>query len=201
MLALREPAHRFSRQFVLQLRYPFILSRILVLIAFSSDGWSPEVRSNPFPQNIPADSFWSCKLTLHPTASTSDNRFRSCVRWTQAIIFFAWLGLFCCRLCWCLRTYALWNRQRWLLVLGIPAIGLEGAIILAGSINMSHKPIPIGLQQICIASPKKGIWSILSWAMPLSFDTAMSSLAIVRAMRVSRKLKTPLTKQLIRDGE
>jgi len=124
----------------------------------------------------------------------------SCVRWTQAIIFFVWLGLFCSRLCWCLRTYALWDRQRWLLMLGLPAIALESAILLGASMKMSYLPIPIGLPQICISSPGAGIWNFLTWVMPLGFDTVMSALSIVRAMRVSRKLRTPLTKQLIQDG-
>ena len=61
--------------------------------------------------------------------------------------------------------------------------------------------IPAGLQQICIASPGTEHWSIMAWIAPFGFDTIMSFLSIVRAMRVSRKLKTPLTTQLIRDGE
>jgi len=42
---------------------------------------------------------------------------------------------------------------------------------------------------------------MMSWVVPFSFDTVLSLLSIVRAIRVSRKLKTPLTTQLIRDGE
>ena len=85
-------------------------------------------------------------------------------------------------------------------MLGLPAIALESAVLLGASMKMSYLPIPIGLPQICISSPGAGIWNILTWVMPLGFDTVMSALSIVRAMRVSRKLRTPLTKQLIQDG-
>ena len=122
-------------------------------------------------------------------------------RWSQAKIMIIWVSLFTGRLCWCFRTYALWNRQRWLLMLGIPAIGLESAIILFGSMNLRYLRIPPGLPQLCIAPPEKGIWSLMAWIVPFTLDTAMSSLALVRAMRVSRKLKAPLVRQLIRDGE
>jgi len=67
--------------------------------------------------------------------------------------------------------------------------------------RISYVPIPAGAQQMCIASPEEGFWSIMAWVVPFSFDTTMSLLSIIRAMRVSRKLKTPSTTQLIRDGE
>ena len=188
-----------SRRIIVQLKYPIILSHILVVVAFSFEGWSPEVGSIQLRHNIPADASYR-RASFSPTASNS-NELCSCVRWTQVIIFLVWFGLFSSRLCWCLRTYALWNRRRWLLVLGLPAIIAESSVILWASLKLTHVPIPPGIQQVCIASPGTGLWSIMTWVMPLSFDTAMSALAIIRAMRVSRKLKTPLTKQLIRDGE
>jgi len=141
-------------------------------------------------------------VVRHPCtqASTFNDQFCSCVRWTQVKVFLVWLSIFSGRLCWCLRTYALWNRPRWLIVIGVPAIILEVVIILAGSMQIRYIPIPSGIRQACLASPGAGFWSIMAWIVPFIFDTTMSLLSIVRAMRVSRSLKTPLTTQLIRDG-
>ena len=108
--------------------------------------------------------------------------------------------MFSGRICWCLRIYALWNRQRWMLVLGGPVIIFESSLFLAVTMNISYRRSPAGLQRICIATPGTGTWSIVAWACPFVFDTILSLLSIVRAMRISRKLKTPLTTQLIRDG-
>ena len=156
--------------------------------------------SSPPLHNVTADCSWSCASSLHPTASTFNDQFCSCVRWTQVKVLLVWLSIFSGRLCWCLRTYALWNRARWLLMLGVPAIVTESVVVLCAWMKVSYIPIPTGIRQACLASPGAGFWSIMAWAVPFGFDTTMSLLSIVRAMRVSRKLKTPLTTQIIRDG-
>ena len=115
-------------------------------------------------------------------------------------LFLVWVSIFSGRLCWCLRTYALWNRPRWLILLGVPAILAEGIVILTGIMRVINLPVMIGLPKVCMAYPWTGSWSVVAWIVPFSFDTALSLLSIVRAMRVSRKLKTPLTTQLLRDG-
>jgi len=111
-----------------------------------------------------------------------------------------WVSLFSSRLSWCLRTYALWNRPRWLAMVGLPLIISESVVVLFAVMKIHYIPTPKGLHQICVASPGAGSWGILAWVVPFSLDTAMSTLSIVRAMRVSSKLKTQLTSQLIRDG-
>jgi len=185
---------------VIQLRYPIILSHVFVVVAFSSEGWSPEVRMSVLLRNVIANRLRSCASFLHPHPLADSDALCSRVRWTQVKVFLVWVSIFSGRLCWCLRTYALWNRPRWLLMLGLPAIGLESSMILYSTMKVSHVQIPTGAQQMCIASPEDGFWSIMAWVVPFSFDTTLSLLSIVRAMRVSRRLKTPLTTQLIRDG-
>jgi len=170
------------------------------MVAFSFEGWSPEVGMTSVLQSATADCSWSCASFLHPTASASHNQSRSCVTWTRVKFFLVWVSIFSGRLCWCLRTYALWNRRRWLIVLGLPAIIVESAVILTSYTKISYIPIPTGIQQVCMASPGVALLSVLAWIVPFSFDTVMTLLSIVRAMRVSRKLKTALTTQLIRDG-
>jgi len=88
-----------------------------------------------------------------------------------------------------------------MLMLGGPVMIFESSLFLAVTMNISYRPNPAGLQQICIATPGAGTWSIVAWAFPFVFDTILSLLSIVRAMRISRRLRTPLTTQLIRDGK
>ena len=133
-------------------------------------------------------------------ASTTKDQFCSCLTLTRVKFFLVWASIFSGRLCWCLRTYALWNRPRWLIVLGVPALILESLSILTGTMRIRHVPVMTGLQQVCMSSPATRSWSIMAWIVPFIIDTTLSLLSIVRAMRVSRKLKTPLTTQLIRDG-
>jgi len=153
------------------------------------------------PSNICTDCHCSCASSRAILVRSSNSHFCSCIGWTRAKVALVCVSLFSSRICWCLRTYALWNRPRWLVVLGVPAVIIECAIIAYATMKISYVPIPAGLQQICVASPDKGFWFIMSWVVPFSFDTAMSTLSIIRAIRVSRELKTLLTTQLVRDGD